>query len=434
MPFFFFLLLNATLFIRPGDLFLDLATWPIYNVLILCCFTLSFPSVLNQLNRRSLAERPVSALVVGLFGTLCLSTAMTFDRELFQDQVFTAFKVLVYYFCLTAIVDTPAKLRSFLKWLVVFIVVLTTLALLQYHELIDIPALAALKRQDVDESAGKELVMQLRSTGMYNDPNDLCTILVVGIMISLYFLFNRESGFLRVLALIPLALLGYAVLLTKSRGGLLSVLGGLFALFIARFGWKRAIPLTFLAFPAILLLSGGRQTELSVGADTAQDRMLLWSEGLQLARSSPKTAIFGIGSGRYADEVGQVAHNSYVHAFVEMGLLGGTLFVGVFYVICITLYRLGVSGKDSLVPESKSLRPFLLAAISGYAVGMFSLSRCYIVPTYTILGLACAYFHVAVTPGMLPPFNRRMFRNICIVSIGFQIFIQIFIRFSLSRG
>ena len=38
--------------------------------------------------------------------------------------------------------------------------------------------------------------------------------------------------------LAPIVIFGYAVILTKSRGGLLTVLGGLLALFVSRFGWK----------------------------------------------------------------------------------------------------------------------------------------------------------------------------------------------------
>jgi hypothetical protein len=36
-----------------------------------------------------------------------------------------------------------------------------------------------------------------------------------------------------------------------------------------------------------------------------------------------------------------------------------------------------------------------MAIIAGYAVGMLSLSRVYVVPTYLVLGLAAAYVQIA---------------------------------------
>ena len=94
------------------------------------------------------------------------------------------------------------------------------------------------------------------------------------------------------------------------------------------------MPAGLLLVPAVLLAFGGRQADINLsGNDTAQDRLRLWAEGMSLLPGSP---IFGIGVGEYEECIGLVAHNSYVHSFVEMGLLGGTFFAGAVFlaVLC----------------------------------------------------------------------------------------------------
>src|SRR5207245_3941796 len=107
-------------------------------------------------------------------------------------------------------------------------------------------------------------------------------------------------------------------------------------LLCARFGWRRAIGLAAVAVPVLFLLSTGRQSHFEVGNpdDTAQARMRLWSEGLQLLREAP---VFGVGYSEFGDRLGLVTHNSFIHCYAELGLFGGTLFAGAFYCAFWTL-------------------------------------------------------------------------------------------------
>ena len=73
--------------------------------------------------------------------------------------------------------------------------------------------------------------------------------------------------------------------------------------------------------------------------------------------------LFGIGYTEYAEEIGQVAHNSYVHAFTELGLFGGTLFVSAFYLAFVGVWRLTPDKMEEANPELIRLRPYLLALI-----------------------------------------------------------------------
>src|SRR5262249_32778235 len=145
-------------------------------------------------------------------------------------------------------------------------------------------------------------------------------------------------------------------------------------------GWRKALAVAVLLLPLMVVLGGGRQTriDLTDRSDTGSARIWLWSDGLMLLRESP---LFGIGKGEYADRALLVAHNSFVHGFTELGFVGGTLFVGGFYYSLSTLARLRGKRAAGLRPELRALRPYLLAILTGYVVGMMSLSRNYIVPT-----------------------------------------------------
>jgi putative inorganic carbon (hco3(-)) transporter len=410
LGFLLFILVNAVLFIRPAEIIPELKDWPIYEVLIVACLMVSLPAILRRLQPRALAAQPITICVLGMLVAVVLSQVSHFQFGVAYDVGYEFAKIIVYYLLLVSLLTTFARLRTFLFWLVVFIVVLAALALLQYHGKINIPSLAALEEGAVNEETGEgEIFLRLRSTGIYHDPNDLCLILLVGMAASLYWLWDRKLGPVRLAWLAPLGVFGYALALTQSRGGFLALLGGLLVLFTARFGWRKSIPLAAVALPLMVILFGGRQTSINLSDtdDTGQGRIQLWKEGLELFKQAP---VFGIGKGEYAEQVGHVGHNSFIHCYTELGVFGGTLFAGIFLLAGWCFHRVGSAPREVLDPEARRLRPYLLAAVVAYILGMLSLSRAYIEPTYMIPGLASAYLSMpAVSEHVpLPRFGTRL--------------------------
>jgi O-antigen ligase len=90
-----------------------------------------------------------------------------------------------------------------------------------------------------------------------------------------------------------------------------------------------------------------------------------------------------------------VAHNSYVHTYTELGLFGGTMFVGAFYAALSGVRRLGRAAVVISDRAVKQWQPYVLAMTGAYCVGMYSLSRSYTMTTYLILGISAAYLHIA---------------------------------------
>ena len=190
-----FILVNAVLFIRPAEVIPALLDLPVDEVLILCCLVFSLPAVLDRLRPSSLATQPISVCVLGLLVAVVLSQLSHFQFGLALGAGKDFLKVVLYYLLFVSLVTSFARLRSFLSWLVLFIVVLTVLALLQWHGIISIEALEAVQQRQTDQETGEMTSFpRLCSTGLYHDPNDLCLILLVGMAISLYLLGAVQAG------------------------------------------------------------------------------------------------------------------------------------------------------------------------------------------------------------------------------------------------
>ena len=330
MTFWLFQLLNAVLLLRPENMFPGLSGLRLYLVLSVLCLVGAAPRVFALLTPRSLTDRPIVVCVLGLFAAVVLSLlARAWLMRAVDDGAEFA-KVVAYFLLFVALVDNVDRIRAVLGWIVVFVAALAALGLLQYHGAIDWPTLRPVEQAVYDDETG-ELIDQfprLRSMGIFNDPNDLCLILTTGTLAALA-LAATTHGLVRVLWLVPVGLFGYALMLTHSRGGLIGLAAGLGILAVARLGIRLGLPLAILAVLALLAVFAGRQTDFSLDdSDTGQARLQLWAEGLGLMWRNPVT---GVGVHEYLEEVGKQAHNSFVQAFVETGLIGGTFFTGAFF-------------------------------------------------------------------------------------------------------
>ncbi|MBN9518383.1 O-antigen ligase family protein [bacterium] len=395
MAFWLFVALNAVLLIRPEEILPDIAGLRLYLVTITLCVVTAAPRIIEILQWDSLTARPLTLCVLGLWQATIVSQLARGQLGLALDFGTEFGKVVIYYLILISVIDTPTRLRTFLGCLVGYVAVFAVIGLLHFHGVVEVPTIKTLERVEHGESGEATVTPQLQSTGIYSDPNDLCLILVTGSTCALARSTTSAGVLARFAWLTPIWLFGYGVILTKSRGGLLGLLAAVVTWAWGRYGWKRTFPTLILILPLVPLFLSGRQSNFSLGReDTAHSRVALWSDGLVTMMRNPIT---GIGAGEYADQIGMVAHNSFVHAYVELGLLGGSLFLGAFLLGGMGLWRIRPPS-----PLLASLRVFVLALLVGYAGGALSLSRCYVVPTYMVLGLADAYLQMAghyATPG-----------------------------------
>jgi putative inorganic carbon (hco3(-)) transporter len=422
MSFALFLVVNAMLFVRPAEFHPALYGEPVYEACILTCLLASYPAVIARISFRDLQSRPLNACVVGLLPAIVLSHLANGETTRAADNGIEFVKLLFYYFLLVGVVDTPSRLDRFLAALGVFAATITALAVLHYHKIVQVPAIEFLQTGLDDTGSLDHMVSRLGSTGLFQDPNDMSLMLVMAIVICLYEILERK----RVYWVAPLALFGHALRMTYSRGGFLGLMAALTCLLLSRYG-RKGVLLGAAALPAVVLLFAGRQSTISLTEGTGQGRIQLWLEGVILFVRHP---IFGIGSDRYDEYAGHVAHNSFIHGYTELGVVGGTLFLSAFYLAVWPLIRLGDAKLPPVSPALGRMRAYVLAVVVGYGTGLLTLSNVYTIPTYTVLGLSSAYlaavereYGVAVLR-----VEGRLIRRLAVLSVAFVVASQIGVR------
>jgi O-antigen ligase len=399
-----FLLLTAVLFIRPSDILPPLLNVPVFELLIVSTMLACFPVLLEPFSLELLWDQPGILCVYLLLPAVVLSNLS--HGDLYSARVYgnTFARTLVYFVLLIAVLDRPRRLRAFLLVVAVLILVDAAIALLSYHGRIELPGLEGLTQSvGVDEETGETLaIVRLRGAGIFNDPNDIALILAVGAYVCITFFLESKGSWARRLAAVSvLAVLAYAMVLTHSRGGFLALTAGMMAFLVARVGWRRSVPLAAVLLPILLVLFGGRATNISLSDedDTGYERIQLWAEAIVFFKRAP---VFGIGQHMFAEEVGMVAHNSYAHCFAELGIVGGTLFVAAFY-LPLSDMRQRLKGGPPSDPVLARWYPCVLAILVSYAVGLWSLSRSYMSTTYFVLGVAGAYCRLLARDVPAPP-------------------------------
>ena len=424
MNFVLFLLLNAVLLIRPEELSPDIAGLRLYLLTIVPCALLSLSQLGRLLTIDSLRRRPVAVCVLLFYASTLVTLVLEGQIESALFDFGPEFgKVVLYYFLLIAVVDTSERFRVFVATLIGLIVVLTAIALAQQYGLASFANIKPAMQAMFDPVTGeKYAIARLASTGIFSDPNDLCLILGLGILSCIYFATTTPHGVIGVvLWLLPIPLFVFALLETHSRGGLLGVLAGGAAYMYSRFGGKRAVPFAVAGVVVALAAIGGRQG--NIGGDTAHDRLMMWADGLFNLLNRPLSIPTGLGLGWFMENHNLLAHNSFVEAYVTLGIFGGGAFLGAFL---LSLRLLDLLGREIEAPTwVVDSRHFGFALISGYAMGCYSLTRNYVVPTYLILGLASVLLEQAA-PQLPKKFqvNRDWFVRAVLFAVCGLVFIK----------
>ncbi len=428
MAFALLILVNAVLIIRPTELVPGWEEYPIYNAVILAALAASAHGVLREVQRIAEGRSPAGACVLGLIAAVFLSH---FSRGAVAEAITggTMFlKIALYYLLVVANVRTAARLRAFVAWVCVLMSAQAGLAVLQYLGYIDFEALRPFEQTIWDYTTG-ELVgrtPRLCGAGIFNDPNDLCVLLVIGALLALCLLTRPGAGPGRFLWAGPLVVFAWGVPLTQSRGGLLALVAGMSALLVIRVGARRGLLLSALALPVLAVGLGGRMTDIAVSDknDTSNARMQHWSDGLLAVRGA---LLFGVGQGTYEALAGHVAHNSYVEGYVELGLFGGTLFAGAFAYAVWALVRVGPRLDGPRAREFRHLRSYLLAVLAALLMGLVSLSRNYSLPTYLLLALAISYLHLVAphAPRAVPPLSQKLVARAVALSLAFFVALNV---------
>ena len=460
MAYLLFLLANAALFVRPAELLPSLGDVQLYLLLIAATIVCALQRLHNQLSLRTMLQQPVNLCVAGMVVAVALSHVTRGDVGAAATGALMMVKVALYYMLLVALVNTPERLRTFLLCTGLCSTVMIALSLNDYFRFVeewsgrtDIREVLEQERwlaphepkqlRHIPEVIGESMdgeevwLFRLCGLGIFHDPNDLSLLIAVTSIIAAYFLLDRRIGPTRWLWLGSLALMVAAYYHTFSRGGLLALGFAGMVWLATRYGGRVAIALGMLG-AAAMPIALGRHASMDLSSGTGQHRIQAWSDGLVQLKSF--RVFCGIGEGQYEHVAGLVAHNSYVHSFVELGFFGGALFFGCFYFPAYAFLRMKRSGMPIPHPELERMFPYVAAIVAGWCMGMASLSRCYVPPTYMVAGVAAAYLNLVgyyrAQPAPLVTFNRNSAQQWALCSAGLLaccfLFIKVFARYGGS--
>lgn len=274
------------------------------------------------------------------------------------------------------------------------------------------------------------------SGGYTYDANDIALLAVVGIPLCVWWLLDKANRF-RGMVLAATPLLIYLVIQTKSRGGFLALVAVLGAILVLGLRGKNrqfrqasgAIALLVALF--VPILPGGYLETMRTINDkddynrtSPTGRIETWKRGMGYAFSRPLT---GVGIGNFETAEGTLsaiaqersaktkgwkwstAHNSFVLAAAELGLIGGAAFLILVVGSIASLLRLGRGdgdGTENLLPA------FLGISLLGFGVAGYFLSWTYYDLTWALFGLAAAVLMAARPIGRAPvpttPTPRRL--------------------------
>src|SRR5690606_25337016 len=135
--------------------------------------------------------------------------------------------------------------------------------------------------------------------------------------------------------------------------------------------------------------TGGRG--YSAGEASAGGRIEAWSEGLTMLGNHP---VFGVGYGNFGEHHDYTAHNSFVLAFSELGLVGYVFWLA----LLVLAFRELAIARAISEPESDEARwsRLLQFSLVGFLVCALFLSRSFVPTLYLLLGLCYACWHCAV--------------------------------------
>jgi O-antigen ligase len=170
----------------------------------------------------------------------------------------------------------------------------------------------------------EHLTLRLRGLGIIHDPNDTAQFFLM--LVPLLWLRWKKGRLLPNIlqCILPAAVLLFGVFQTHSRGGVFALVLTLMFAFKDKLTKIGSVILGAVALVGLVALNvtGGRGLTNDDGA-----RVTLWAMGLETLKQH---FIFGVGAGNFGDytPTHQTAHNSYVLAMVELGLVGYFFWMG----------------------------------------------------------------------------------------------------------
>jgi hypothetical protein len=227
---------------------------------------------------------------------------------------------------------------------------------------------------------------RVRWRGVLMDPNETTLAAGTSIPFALAFFEIRRTLLRLLLVLLTVVIVVVTDVFSQSRGAILIFLTVLGVYFVRKYGIRGLMIGGAMGAPLMML--GGRSGEEA--AQSAQERMEVMTEGLQMFLGSP---IFGVGWTQFTKYSFLTAHNAYILAGAELGLPGFWMWTCIVYINMKNL--IFAFKRYANVPGADEIRAFglaLFASFCGTLVGIFFLSWTYHYVLWIFFGLGGAFY------------------------------------------
>ena len=356
--------------IRPQDWWAPVRNLQLVTLGGILTTVFSFPVLLGRLPfiwKRVPQMKVALAFFMGLLFSILSQGWLTGVWSVVQEFG----RVLFFFFLILILVDNVRNFKIFLWSILLCIIWLSIHAILQHHTGYGFGHQAPLNRLHRDMGDTRVWVQQAIAFGTFEDPNDLCTCLVVAIPL-FYVLFKTSSNPIQqMISLVGVSLTSYGVYCTNSRGGVVAVFGMLVSYVLTRIkGFRRYIVAAF-GVTAVTILAPSRFSGNIVG----HDRAVLWGDGVAMFKDNP---VFGVGYKTFTDYSSDhlQAHNTYIHVLAELGLVG---YLPLFLLIYLTvvLLRRTINEVKTISNQDYQLLTGIYSSCIGYMTALYFVSREY---------------------------------------------------------
>jgi O-antigen ligase len=257
----------------------------------------------------------------------------------------------------------------------------------------------------------------IRLGGAGGDPNETAAAMVAGLALATSLAIAlRGRPMLRVASSAAVGILGFAVFLTASRGGLVALGAALVAaIFLAgrqrgrMIAWSAiAVLVTVLYFAAIV---PDAVRERVIHPEGGTGRVDIWTVGWRMVEAHP---IEGVGAGNFTTasihyllEPGailradfivdqpKVAHNTYLQVLAELGVVGFLLFMTILLFSLVCAYRAHKVAAEAEDRELDVVARATVVALLALYTAYFFVSRDYGKQLWLLLALCPVMLEIA---------------------------------------
>jgi O-antigen ligase len=330
MPYILCLIYVAVSYIRPAEL--NPAFIPYHLAEITGTLALAGALFSVLLRPRPVLNLPVDWCFLGFIAVAFVADPLGASADRLTSAAEVLLPLAAFYVIIRVTVETRMQLRIFIAVLCMLAVFQAVNSAMGYLSL-SADAQAALEAQPEgaygDEAQPEQAGKRLVGTGLYGDPNDLSTSLLVVVPFLVTAVLSTQSGLLlRIAGLAALGAIGYAFQLAQSRGGLLALAALTGAYAYRRMGRVATVVVLAAVIVAGLAVGPSRLQRMDSQEASAQGRIEAWAAALQMIKVRP---VLGVGFQQFGVLHVRVAHSSFMHTFAELGVVGGFLLIGVFY-------------------------------------------------------------------------------------------------------